>query len=127
MNQNKWLPALFVAILLFLPSSSQALKIVSLGDVGGTFYPGDSVDLGTVLINNESIDANLKIEQYLAYPGAEPMPLYEEAVIGPGNNTMVSDFSFDVSGNAEAGTYTHSVRVYETSSSKLSAEKTTTF
>jgi len=112
--------------LLALAMPGQALKIVNLAEVEGkTFYPGDTVDLGIVLLNNESKQLNLTVEQYLSYAEINPIPLYENVVIGTGNNTMISDFSFDVSEYSKRGTYTHSVRVYEGES--LAAEKTTTF
>jgi uncharacterized Zn ribbon protein len=113
-------------IFILLTSSAYSLEIVNFQDVNGeTFYSGDSVDLGTVLVNNESTQVNITVEQYLIYPGIEPMPLYETFVIEPNNNTMISDLSFDVSEYSKSGTYVHSVRIYE--SDNVIGEKTTTF
>jgi len=118
--------AFAVFILLALPV--QSLEIVGFEDVTEkTFYSGDFVDLGTVLINNETKGLNLTVEQYIVRPGIPPMPLYEEFVIGAGNDTMVSDMSFEVSEYSASGEYTHVVSVYDAGSGDLKSERVSTF
>ncbi|MCX6818149.1 MAG: hypothetical protein NTU57_04805 [Candidatus Aenigmarchaeota archaeon] len=114
------------SVFIFLAVPSHALKIVNLAEFEGkTFYPSDTVDLGIVLLNNESRQLNLTVEQFLTYPGINPIPLYEQVTIGAGNNTLISDFSFDVYDYSKPGMYIHSVRVYE--DEKLVADKTSEF
>lgn len=115
-----------IIVFILLIPSVYSLEIVNFQDANNkTYYLGDFVDLGTVLANNESTQMNVTVEQYLVYPGIEPMPLYETFVIEPGNNTMISDFSFDISEYSKSGKYVHSVKVYE--SNNIISEKTTTF
>jgi len=100
-----------VFILLTLPI--KALQVAPLAELNDTFYPGDFVDLGIVLINNESRQINLTVEQYILYPELAPMPMYEEITIPPHNDTMITDMSFDVYNESTSGRYVHFVRIYE--------------
>ncbi|MFH1237665.1 MAG: hypothetical protein V1648_04670 [Candidatus Aenigmatarchaeota archaeon] len=106
-----FISAIAVFILFSVPVYS--IEIASFeNNEGRTFYPGDVIDLGVVLINNESGQVNLIVEQDVSIPDTVPMPLYEIFVIGPGNNTMIADLSFAVSDNSRPGEYAHMVRVY---------------
>lgn len=103
-----------------------ALKILPLDTIDEvTFYPGDTIDLGIVLFNNESRDVELLVEQYLLYPEAKPMPLYEKVVLPANNHTMITDMSFDVSEISPSGEYNHIIKIYE--EGKLIAENQRTF
>lgn len=120
------LTSLGFVVFILLATPAYSLEIVSFENVDGeTFYPMDFIDLGTVLVNNESVNVNLTVEQYVIYPDMIPMPLHEEFMIEPDNDTMISDLSFEVSEYSTPGEYTHVVSVYE--SGEIIAEKTSTF
>lgn len=104
----------------------QAVEIVNFEDIEDrVFYPGDFVDLGTVIVNNEDKTANLIIEQYVIYPGIDPKPLLEEITIPPNNYTMISDLSFEVFENSIPGKYSYIVTIYE--NDELITEKIVNF
>ncbi|MCK5017714.1 MAG: hypothetical protein KAS32_11685 [Candidatus Peribacteraceae bacterium] len=116
--------AVFLSLVLSMPV--QSLEIVSFMEVDGdTFWPFDSVDLGMVIINDESRSVVLFVEQYIVYPKTPPMPLLEEMTIAGNGDEMISDLSFEVSEYSEAGEYDHVVRVYE--DDEMVLEKTSTF
>jgi len=119
MRVNSILLTFAVFILLALPV--KALQVVPLAELNETFYPGDFVDLGIVMINNESRQINLTVEQYILYPGLAPMPFFEEITIPPQNDTMITDMSFDIFNESTSGQYAHVVRIYK--EDKIIAEK----
>lgn len=124
MKRNSIFAGLTFLLLLALPA--QSLEIVNFEDVDGeTFYLGDFVDLGTVLLNDGNSTLDFLVEQYVLRPGINPMPLYEEFSIGPGGDVMISDMSFEVSTHLFPGEYTYMIRAY--SEVELLGEKTKTF
>lgn len=103
-----------VAALLASPLGAESLEIIGLENIDGvTFYPYDFIDLGAVIVNDGDSDMNLVVEQYVDYPGSDPMPLYEEVSIKADGNEMISDLSFSVSEYSVMGDYYHYVRVYD--------------
>jgi len=128
MKRDAIVLGLAFVVFLALAMPVQSLEIVSLYDADGeTYGPLEFVDLGTVLINDADADVSLFVEQYMVYPGVEPMPLYEEMTIEAGGDDIISDMSFDVLENTRPGAYIHSVKIHDSVTDELLAEKVSRF
>jgi hypothetical protein len=126
MKRNPILLGLVVFILLASPAYS--LETIGFEEVDGeTLYSGDFVDLGIVLFNDESSEINLTVKQYVVHPGISPMPLYQEIVIEPGEDTMISDLSFFVTDYTKSGEYKYVLVIYDSESMELVTKKTSVF
>ncbi len=101
--------AFFAAVLTF--SVCAGSEMISVDYQGGTYGPGDQVNLSFSITNEYDDKTNFSVESYLAYPWLPTSPSVRLLELGAGESITISE-PFTVQETSESGDYTFYVTLF---------------